>query len=114
MQAGLATLKDMTGEGDPAARASSNMVQLEWMRVRTATATYLMNSILDLERGQQIYNLMEARILAGLVGPLDTIELRASLVGRVNRSMLNHIQADELTEWGEILCRLKKAYGGGQ
>ncbi len=57
---------------------------------------------------------MEARISAGLVDPLDALELRASQAGRVRRNVLNHIQADELTGWEEIVRRLKKAYGGGR
>lgn len=47
-----------------------------------------------------LLNVMEARISAGgLVNPLDTIEPRALLAGRVRKNVLNHNQADELTEW---------------
>lgn len=104
------------------------LIQLEWVRVKTATATYLKNAVSELERfggelghlnhflkrGNQIHNLIEARISAGWVDPLDATELRASLVGRVRRNVLNGIQADELTPWEEVTRRLKKAYGGGR
>lgn len=42
------------------------------------------------------------------------MELKALLVGRVRGNVLNHIQADELTGWEEIVWLLKKAYGGGR
>lgn len=95
----------MTGEGNPVSSASSDVMQLEWIRVRIATSTYLKKSLLELERfggeldhlnhflkrSQQIHYLMVARISANLVDPLDKIELRASLAGRVRRNVLNHI-----------------------
>lgn len=71
------------------------LIQLEWVRVKMATATYLKNAVSKLERfggelghlnnflkrGNQIHNLIEARISAGWVDPLDATELRASLGG---------------------------------
>lgn len=61
------------------------MVPLEWVRVKTATATYLKNTMTELERfggelghlnrflkrGDQIHAIIEARISAGL----DMLEL---------------------------------------
>lgn len=49
--------------------------------------------------------------MAGLVDPLDAVELRVSLAGRVRRNVLNHILADQLTDTRN---GLKKANGGGQ
>ncbi|MGR0243508.1 hypothetical protein ACUWC2_28915, partial [Klebsiella pneumoniae] len=40
--------------------------------------------------------------------------IRADLVCRVKRSVLNLIQADEDTPWVAVKERLKKAYGGGR
>lgn len=40
--------------------------------------------------------------------------LKAALVCRVKRSILNVIQADEETPWTVVKERLKKAYGGGR
>lgn len=71
--------------------ANSELMQLEWARVKTATATYPKNAVSELEcfggelghlnhflkRGNQIHKLIEARISAGLVDPFDTAELKS-------------------------------------
>ncbi|MGR0261060.1 hypothetical protein, partial [Klebsiella pneumoniae] len=46
--------------------------------------------------------------------PGDAEALKAALVCRVKRSILNMIQADEETPWSVVKDRLKKAFGGGR
>lgn len=83
-------------------------MQLEWIRIKTATINYLKNAVSEIERfggelghlnhflkqGNQIHVLIESRILAGWVDSLDPTELRASLVHWVRSNVLNGIQAN--------------------
>ncbi|MGR0243423.1 hypothetical protein ACUWC2_28410, partial [Klebsiella pneumoniae] len=58
--------------------------------------------------------LIQAKAGEELIERRDADSLRADLVCRVKRNVLNHIQADEGTPWETIKARLKKAYGGGR
>lgn len=101
---------------------------LEWMRIRVATSQDLRNAVADLERftgeigelnhflkgGDRLMGRIETKISENLIDPSDAAALKAALVCRVKRSILNIIQADEETPWVVVKERLKKAYGGGR
>lgn len=83
------------------------------MSIRTATTTYLNN-----------LNHFLKRTYSQSIGGQDLCwpgrsrrnrpEIVATRKGVVVRTVLNHIQADELTEWDENVRRLQKAYGSGR
>lgn len=57
---------------------------------------------------------IENKVAENLVFLSDAAALKAALVCRVKRNILNLIQADEETPWLVVKERLKKAYGGGR
>lgn len=114
---------------DPAAAASVAVQNsLEWIKIQTNTAIYLKSMIAELDRfngdvgelhhflkrGDQITAIIDRRLMAGTVDAVDAVEIKASLVGRVKRTILNDIQADEFTPWNDIKKKLKRVYGGGR
>lgn len=118
-------MPESAGAAAAAAAVHSN---IEWIKIQTNTAIYLKGIITEmdkfngnigelhhfLKRGDQINLIIERRVAAGTVDTMDAIEIKASLAGRVNRSILNEIQADEFTAWAVIKEKLKMAYGGGR
>ncbi|XP_066906707.1 uncharacterized protein, partial [Halyomorpha halys] len=62
----------------------------------------------------QLIGRIDAKRVKNLLDSEDTEALRAAVVCRVKRSILNQNQADEETPWNVIKARLKKAFGGGQ
>lgn len=111
---------------DTLAEAHANA--LDWMKIRTATTQDLRRAIADLERfggeigelnhflkgGDRLISRIEAKVSEDLVNAGDAESLKAALVCRVRRNVLNQIQADEETPWPVIKERLKKAFGGGR
>ena len=111
---------------DTLAEAHANA--LEWMKIRAATTQDLRRAIADLERfggevgelnhflkgGDRLMSRIEVKVAEDLVNLGDAEALKAALVCRVRRSILNQIQADEETPWPVIKERLKKAFGGGR
>lgn len=101
---------------------------LEWMKVRVATAQDLRKAISDLEYfsgetgelnhflkgGDRLMARIESKLAEELVFPGDAEALKAALVCRVKRKILNHIQADEETPWSVVKDRLKRAFGDGR
>lgn len=108
--------------------AAAHANALEWMKVKVATAQDLRNAISDLERftgetgelnhflkgGDRLLASIENKVAENLVFLSDAAALKAALVCRVKRNILNLIQADEETPWLVVKERLKKAYGGGR
>lgn len=108
--------------------AQAHANALEWMKIRVATSQDLRNAISDLERfsgetgelnhflkgGDRLIARIEAKLSEDLVDASDALALKAALVCRVKRYILNQIQADEETPWHVVKERLKKAYGGGR
>lgn len=101
---------------------------LEWMKIRVATSQDLRKAISDLERftgeigelnhflkgGDRLIARIEEKIGENLLNPGDAEALKAALICRVKRKILNQIQADEETSWMLVKERLKKAYGSGR
>lgn len=108
--------------------AAAHANALEWMKIRVATSQDLRNAITDLERftgemgelnhflkgGDRLLSRIEAKIAENLIDRTDAEALKAALVCRVKRNILNQIQADEETPWVVVKDRLKKVYGGGR
>lgn len=111
---------------DTLAEAHANT--LAWMKVRAATSQDLRKAVSDLERftgemgelnhfikgGDRLMNRIEVKIAENLIDPGDASSIKADLICRIKRSVLNLIQADEETPWIIVKERLKKAYGGGR
>lgn len=57
---------------------------------------------------------IEVKVAEGLIDPRDAGSIKADLVCRIKRSILNLIQADKKTPWAIVKERLKKAYEGGR
>lgn len=99
-----------------------------WMKVRAATAQDLRKAVSDLEKftgevgelnhfikgGDRLMSRINVKIEENLIDPGDAESIRAELICRVKRNILNLIQADEETPWAVVKERLKKAYGGGR
>lgn len=99
-----------------------------WMKVRAATAQDLRKAVSDLEKftgevgelnhfikgGDRLMSRIDVKIEESLIDPGDAESIRAELICRVKRNILNFIQADEETPWAVVKERLKKAYGGGR
>lgn len=108
--------------------AGAHATTLEWVKARAATSQDLRRTISDLDRfdgavgelnhflkgGDRVMSRIRAREGQNLLGEEDAAALRAALVCRVKRSVLNMIQADEDTPWPTVKDRLKKAFGGGR
>nr|XP_024216026.1 uncharacterized protein LOC112210541 [Halyomorpha halys] len=101
---------------------------LEWIEIRTATTQDLRKAISDLEKftgepgelshfikgGDRLMGRIQAKNEERLLDGGDAEELKAAVVCRVKRGILNQIQADEETPWNTVKERLMKAYGGGR
>lgn len=99
-----------------------------WMNVRAVTSQDLRKAVSDLERftgeigelnhflkgGDRLMARIDAKFGEQLLDLVDANSIKADLICRIKRSVLNLIQADEETPWVIIKDRLKKAYGGGR
>lgn len=108
--------------------AGAHATTLEWVKVAVATSQDLRKAISELERftgevgelnhflkgGDRLVERIAAKERATILDEDDANALRAALVCRVKRNILNHIQADEDTAWPIVKERLKKAYGNGR
>lgn len=102
--------------------------RIEWLKLRAAVTQEIRCAVGDLEKfngepgelnhflkgGDRVMESIEAKAAADFVDPSDVGALKASLICRVRRNILNYIQADEDTPWEVVKSRLKKAYGGGR
>lgn len=108
--------------------AAAHANALELLKIKTATSQDLRKGISDLERfngeigelnhflkgGDRLMARIEVKTAENLIDSGDAEALKAALVCRVKRSILNLIQADEETPWAVVKDRLKKAFGGGR
>lgn len=99
-----------------------------WMNVRAVTSQDLRKAVSDLERftgetgelnhflkgGDRLMARIDAKFGEQLLDLVDANSIKADLICRIKRSVLNFIQADEETPWVIVKDRLKKAYGGGR
>lgn len=128
LQSDLPTLPQETLAQAHANMAAAEANALERLKVKTAISQDMRNAVTDLERfngevgelnhflkgGDRIMARLEAKVRENLVDQADADALKAALVCRVGRGILNLIQADEDTPWNTIKERLKKAFGGGR
>lgn len=108
--------------------AAAHANALEWLKIKTATSQDLRKAVSDLERftgetgelnhflkgGDRLIARIEAKVSENLLGRDDADSLKAALVCRIKRGILNQIQADEETPWPIVKERLKKGFGGGR
>lgn len=108
--------------------AAAHANALEMMKIRVAASQDLRQAVSDLERftgetgelnhflkgGDRLIRHIEAKAAENLINPEDAEALKAALICRVKRRILNQIQADEETPWTTVKERLKKAYGSGR
>lgn len=112
----------------PTVQPEAHANTLEWMKLKVATSQDLRKAVSDLERftgetgelnhflkgGDRLMARINAKRDENLLDAEDADALRAALVCRIKRSVLNHLQADEETPWAVVKERLKKAYGSGR
>nr|XP_024217609.1 uncharacterized protein LOC112211007 [Halyomorpha halys] len=108
--------------------AAAHATTLEWIKVRTGTAQELRSAVSDLEKftgevgelnhfikgGDHLIARIAVKEGENLLSGADAMSLRAAVICRIKRNILNHIQADQETPWSLVKERLKKAFGGGR
>ena len=93
--------------------AEAHANALAWMKVRVATTQDVRRAISDIERftgevgelnhfikaGDRLMAEIEVKMGENMINPSDAESLKAALICRVRRSVLNLIQAYEETPW---------------